>query len=134
MPGQEPIEGFLTQEAAALFSTRKVLEMVESLARRNEKKLFVVLSHSRRRLMGYLQGQGIWHRDLLDYLESRSYPVVDLRNAHLAEYQSFQLTPEQYKDRYYVGGHYNPAGNFFTAVALKQPLAQWLDPLPRTYR
>ena len=27
--------------------------------------------------MGYLQGQDIWYRDLLDYLQSRSYPVVD---------------------------------------------------------
>ena len=121
-------------EKAALFATRKVVEMVEKLAREQDKKLLVVLSHSRARLLGFLRGEEVWYRELLDYLATRSYPVVDLREAHLAEYGTFRLTPEEYRDRYYVGGHYNPTGNFFTASVLREAVVEWLEPPPVPYR
>ena len=51
---------------------------------------------------------------------------------HLADFKNFSIPIEQYVKRYYIG-HYNPLGNFFTAMAIKDKLADLLDPPSNTY-
>ena len=80
----------------------------------------------------HLQGESPFDQELLDYLQTRSYPFVDSREAHVAEFKTFRLDPETYLRRYYIG-HYNPAGYSFFAMAMKNKIVDWLNPRPRTY-
>ena len=118
---------------AALFSTIKILGMVERYIDRTDKKLLVVLSYGPAGVKRRLLGEGRFDQALIDYLKTRAYPWVDLREAHLAEFKTFNLDADTYLKRYYVG-HYSPAGNFFCAWTIKDRLVEWLDPKPRAYR
>ncbi len=118
---------------AALFATRKVLEMTEQYLDQRGKKLLVVLSYGSRRLGPYLGGGELPDQEFLDFLATRDYPVVDLRAHHLAEFKQFREGVDVYLKRYY-NGHYNPAGNLFTAMTIKDAVVRWLDPKPRTYQ
>ena len=118
---------------AALFSTIKILGMVERYINETGKKLFVVLSYSAGGVRPRLLGEDRFDQVLIDYLKTRAYPWVDLREAHRAEFKTFNLDADAYLKRYYIG-HYGPAGNFFCAWALKNKLVEWLDPKPKAYR
>ena len=121
---------------AALFATRKVLEMTEQYLDQRGKKLLVVLSYASRRLEPYLASEQVPDKEgqeFLDFLATRDYPVVDLRAHHTAEFNQFRESVGAYLKRYY-NGHYNPAGNLFTAMTIKDTVVWWLDPKPRTYQ
>ena len=117
---------------AAIFATIKVLEMAETYAASAGKRLMVVLSYGPQNMKRHLQGESPFDQELLDYLQTRSYPFVDSREAHVAEFKTFRLDPETYLRRYYIG-HYNPAGYSFFAMAMKNKIVDWLNPRPRTY-
>ncbi|NKB65655.1 MAG: hypothetical protein GKR89_01220 [Candidatus Latescibacteria bacterium] len=118
---------------AALQATRHVLQLTETFVQQHDKNLLVVLSHSSGGIRRALAGEEPWDQALLDYLQTRPYPVVDLRDHHRAEFARFQLGVDDYVKRYY-NGHYSPAGNFFFAQALKEVLVDWLNPKPAPYR
>ncbi len=129
--GTEELDQIHTQ--AALFSTIKVLQMVEKYTAERGKKLFVILSYGPDNLRRHLLGEKRFDQVVVDYLKTREYPFVDLREPHLAEFKSFNLDVEAYLRRYYVG-HYSPSGNFFCAWAIKGKIVEWLDPKPKPYR
>lgn len=133
-PGENPRERIHKLHAeAALFASRRVMERVEQYCRDTDRKLLVVLSHGRNGLSDALSGKPRWDRTFLDYLATRDYPWVDLRDAHAGEFARFQGSVADYIERYYIG-HYSPAGNFFCASALKDAVVEWLDPRPLPYR
>jgi len=117
---------------AALFATQKILEMTEEFCQSTDRKLFVILSHGRRGMRETLSGNSRWDQTLLDYLNTRPYPWIDLRDAHLADFARSKDDVDSYIKRYYIG-HYSPAGNVFCAMALKDALVEWLDPAPLPY-
>lgn len=105
------------------------------------KKLFVVLAYPASTVAEVCQGiprdQGSypdWHPiELRNYLGRMGLPYLDLLNAHVADFQTMRLSPDQYTSRYYIG-HYSPTGNHFFAHALRERLKDWLDPPPPAYR
>ena len=118
---------------AALYATRRVLEMAEAFVRETGKRLMVILSFNRRNMAAALTGRPRFDQSLLDWLRTRDYPVVDMRDAFQEEYRLFKADVETYLDRTYIG-HHTPAGNFFTAWAIKERVRRWLDPAPLPYR
>lgn len=132
LPGEaDMLRSQLAQKA--LRATRHLLEKTEAFVNKTGKKLFVVLSYSQGGVLRALQGQPAWDQSLVDFLQTRDYPFIDLRQNHLAEFSRFNLDPATYLARYY-NGHYAPAGNFFFAQALKDRFVEWLDPKPLPYR
>lgn len=120
-------------EEAALFSTQQVVKLVEEFARCNGSKLFVVLSHCMPYTANVLAGQPRWDQSFLDFIHDRGYPVLDMRDAFAAQFQRSNRQPREFLEPYYIG-HHTPAGNFFTAWAIKDAVVDWLDPKPRPYR
>jgi hypothetical protein len=118
---------------AAIFSTVKILQLVDAYAKQNRKKLFVILSYDQRNVERYLRGEAPFDQVLLDFLNRHNYRYLDLREAHLTEFKAFHTDPHFYASRYYIG-HYAPAGNFFTAMALRRRIVDWMDPAPKNYR
>ena len=121
-----------THTRAALRATRHVLERTEEFVERTSRKLLVVLSFHAEMIRATLMGEDDWDRDLLNFLETRNYPYVDLRDLHREEFASFNGDVESYIGRYY-NGHYAPHGNYFCATALKNAVVDWLDPKPIPY-
>ena len=118
---------------AALYATRNIVTWTEQFVEKTGKKLMLILSFGRGNIARELQGMSRFDQSFVDWLKDKPYPVIDMRDCFKAEYTQFKTDVDTYLKRYYIG-HHNPAGNFFTAWALKNRLVQWLDPRPVPYR
>jgi hypothetical protein len=118
---------------AALYATRNIVTWTEQFVKETGKRLMLILSFGQGNIARDLRGMSRFDQSFVDWLRNKPYPVIDMRDCFRAEYQQFKLDVDSYLKRYYIG-HHNPAGNFFTAWAIKNRLAQWLDPPPLPYR
>jgi len=118
---------------AALYATKNIVTWTEQFVEKTGKKLMLILSFGRGNIARELQGMTRFDQSFVDWLKNKPYPVIDMRNCFKTEYTQFKTDVNTYLQRYYIG-HHNPAGNFFTAWALKNRLVQWLDPRPAPYR
>jgi hypothetical protein len=119
--------------AAALFATRHVLTWAEGFCTKLGKKFMLVLSFNRQNVAAALENKPPFDRDLLDWLRGKPYPVIDMRDAFRAAFRQSKLGVPAFLKPYY-NGHHSPAGNYFTAWALKDHLVRLLDPKPLPYR
>ncbi|MCC6491137.1 MAG: SGNH/GDSL hydrolase family protein [Candidatus Hydrogenedentes bacterium] len=117
---------------AALFSSMYLVDKVEAFARERGKRVLYVLSYPAKRIAQRLNEGTRWDQPFVDFLREKALPVVDLMEAHTADYAQFSISVEEYLKRYWIG-HYNPLGNHFTAFALKNNLVEMLDPKPAPY-
>lgn len=123
---------------AALFATQNVITWVEEFAKKNDKKLMVILSFGHENLTKYLKGEPRFDQSLVDWLKDKPYPVVDMCLAFKESMPpNYMQNPDldifEYLKRYYIG-HHNAAGNFFTANAIVKYVVEWLEPKPLPYR
>ena len=118
---------------AGLFASMRIVEKVEELAAARGKKVLYVLSHVFRHAARTLRDGFRFDQEFVDFLREKGLPYVDLLEAHQAEFAQFNTSVEDYFNRYYIG-HYNPWGNFFQALAIKDQLVKLLDPKPVSYR
>jgi hypothetical protein len=119
--------------ATALFSTQKIVEKIESYAKKNNKKVLYVLSFSPTTVARRIQEGGRFDQSFVDFLNSRGLPFVDLMEAHLEDYAKYKIEVREYLEQYYIG-HYTPRGNLFCTFALKDKLVGMLEPKPVPYR
>ena len=117
---------------AALFATKNIVTWTEQFVEKSGKKLMLILSFGQGNIARELQGKSRFDQTFVDWLKSKSYPVIDMRDYFKAEFAQFKMDVNAYLKRYYIG-HHNPAGNFFTAWTLKHHLVEWLDPRPAPY-
>ena len=95
-------------------------------------RAIVVLSHPDVRIAEAMAGKPRWERTFLEFLKGCDFPVLDMYDAFAADCGTLGADPAVYLKRYY-NAHHTPAGNFFTAWALKDPVVDWLDPRPAPY-
>ena len=117
---------------AGLFATMQIVENIEEYAAAHGKKVLYVLSYGMRTVADSVRGQDRFDREFIEFLERRQLPYVDLLEAHLGDFATFNMGIEEYLDRYWVS-HYNPRGNFFTAFSAKDRLVDMLQPKPVPY-
>ncbi len=118
---------------AALFATENVVTWTERYCRENGKKLMLILSFDRGNIAKELSGEPRFDQKFVDWMKSKPYPVIDMRDVFHADYKHYNVDIDTYLARYYIG-HHTPAGNFFFAWALKDQILDWLDPPPLPYR
>lgn len=118
---------------AALFSSMKVIEWVEDFARKNNKKVLYVLSYPWQHFAEYKRENTLHDRPFVEFMKQKNLPVVDLLAEHVKDFDKFGMSIEEYNGRYWIG-HYNPAGNFFCAFAIKNKLVEMLEPKPPAYQ
>jgi len=118
---------------AALRATQYVVEKTEQFAAKNNKTLMILLTHDRNKIKSCLLDEKPWDQEFVDYLKTKTYPVLDARDLHRHDYQKFRCDPDTYLNRFYIG-HYAPQGNYFLAMAIKNGVVEWLDPRPAPYR
>ena len=118
---------------AALRSTRWILDCLEAFAEMHDKKILIVLSYGPNGIRPVLESEPRFDQLVLDHLAAKPFPVVDLRDAHAADYfGGFSADVDAYLKRFYIG-HYSPVGNFFEAQAILPALIEMLDPKPKPY-
>ncbi len=116
-----------------LAATRHILTQAAEFARRQEKKLLVVLFDPGRVMPQLVGGQARYDQEIVDFLRENDFNYFDMNVVHAEDFKSFRLSFNEYRRRYFIG-HYNPAGNHFFAFAIKDTIVNWLDPKPITYR
>jgi len=119
-------------QAYGLAATLATLTMVRRLIAEQGKRLLVMLSYSSESLIDALEGRARFDQLLLDDLSAHGDLMADGLDAHVRDFESFSLSPEQYCRRY-LNGHYTPTGNQFFAFAVKNALVDWLEPTPIAY-
>ena len=118
---------------AALLATKTIISWTEQFASENNNKLMLILSFSQGKVASDLRGEPRFDQTLIDWLKAKPYLVIDMRDVFSADYKQYNLDVNTYLNRYYIG-HHSPAGNFFTAQAIKDQVVRWLDPPPLPYR
>ncbi len=119
-------------KVAAIYASKRVVGMMETFAADYARKILYVLSYTSQDLMLSLDCNERVDHEFVDFLESEGLPYVDLLEAHREEFGQFEMTVEEYADRYYIG-HYRPIGNHFTAFAIKDRLVEMLESKPPSY-
>jgi hypothetical protein len=84
-------------------------------------------------MAGWLKEGKRFDQEFVDWLKARGKPVIDLMEAHKADYANYGVSIDEYLKPFSVG-HYGPRGNFFTASAIKDSLVEMLDPKPTPYQ
>ena len=118
---------------ASLFATKNIVTWTEQFVQSAGKKLMVILSFSGGNIANELAGKPRFDQSFVEWLRSKTYPVIDMRDVFAAEYRQSKVDIDVFLKRFY-NGHHTPNGNFFTAWAIKDRVAKWLDPAPLPYR
>ena len=118
---------------AALFGSMRIIDKVAEFAEKRKTKLLIVLSYGTRAITKAFRDGRRFDQEFVDYLQNLGLPYIDLLEAHKADFAKFSVGLEDYLSTYFIG-HYNPLGNFFTAFATKDKLADMLDPRPISYQ
>ena len=125
----------------AIRSTQYTVDQLRDWAKKQGRKLMILLSYDVPSVMTYLKNGRRWDEDMLAYLKNSGLPYVDGLEKAREEYQDYKISVDDFIARQYVGragaqvfGHYNPAGNFWFAFAIKDTLLEWLNPKPPSYR
>ena len=117
---------------AALLATMRIVEWVEAYAKGHGKKVLYILSFNARNIARRIEEEKRFDQPFVDFMNTRQLPYIDLMEAHAADFVQFSVDVQDYLQRYYIG-HYNPTGNFFTALSIKNKLLEMLDPKPPAY-
>jgi hypothetical protein len=118
--------------AYAFAATRQIIDKAAAFAVRQNKKLMFIL-FCPRVMRQLISGERRYDREIVDYLQRQGHRVFDMNLVHEEDFKQFDLSLDQYVERYFIG-HYSPAGNHFFAHSIKNPIVEWLDPKPITYR
>jgi hypothetical protein len=118
---------------SAYYSSERIVEKIEEFAKSQHTKMLFVLSYPSKSVARFLQEGIRSDQSFVDFLKKRSIQVLDLLEAHAADFALFKGTVKDYVLKYWVG-HYNPLGNFFCAQAILPRLLTVLDPKPLPYR
>jgi hypothetical protein len=128
-----PAQASALLDRYSLRATRFILEKSRDFARRERKKLLIVLFDPYRAVAEMRRGEPRYDREIVDYLTREKFQFFDMNDVHLRDFRESGLPYDAYQRRYFIG-HYNPRGNHFFAYAIKDKVVDWLEPKPITYR
>lgn len=126
--------------AYGIRSTEYLLENLRDWCAQNGRKLMVLLSYDVPTVTKMIEDGTRFDSEFVTYLKQNDYAYSDTLLKAADEYKNFNIPVEDFIARYYVGragaqvfGHYNPAGNFWFAQAIKDDLINWMTPQPEPY-
>ncbi len=127
--------------AYGMRSTMYLLDNFRHWARKENRKLLVLLSYDVPSVQKIIEKNERFDEAFLNYLKNNNVLFVDCLAKAAEDYRMHNLSLDNYLSQYYVGragaqvfGHYNPAGNFWFASAIKREIIDWLNPKPPAYR
>ena len=114
-------------------ATKNILKKTRDFCSAHGKELMLVHFDPHRVFKPMAMGQARYDQEMMDFIKDHNFRYFDMNMVHLEDFKKFNLTMDEYMDRYFIG-HYKPSGNHFFAYAIKDPIVDWLDPKPITYQ
>ena len=114
-------------------ATNYILNKAREFANEKNKQLMIVLFDPNRVARKLIENGKRYDEEIVDYLKKNNYNYFDMNPVHVEDYKNFNLSLDDYFNRYFIG-HYNPTGNHFFAYTIKDRIVEWLHPKPITYR
>lgn len=114
-------------------ATKYILKKTREFCDEYNKKLLLVHFDPGKVFKAMVRGENRYDQDIVDFIKTNDYLYFDMNEVHLNDFRKFNLTLDEYMDRYFIG-HYTPSGNHFFAYSIKDKLVNWLDPKPITYQ
>jgi hypothetical protein len=114
-------------------ATKHILKKTREFCEEYDKKLLLVHFDPYNVFRPMVKGENRYDQEIMDFIKVNDYLYFDMNEVHLKDFKQFNLTLDEYMDRYFIG-HYTPAGNHFFAYSIKDKLVNWLDPKPITYQ
>jgi hypothetical protein len=113
-------------------ATKYILRAADNFTRERGKKLMILHFDPYGVMRPMINGISRYDQEVVDFIRKENLNFFDMNEVHVQDYKKFNLSLEEYMNRYFIG-HYNPSGNHFFAYALKDRIVEWLDPKPVTY-
>ena len=113
-------------------ATKYILRETEKFAREHDKKLLIIHFDPYGVMRPMINGIPRYDQEVIDFIKQENLNYFDMNEVHVEDFRKFNLSLDEYMDRYFIG-HYNPSGNHFFAYTLKDRIVAWLDPKPITY-
>ena len=114
-------------------ATKYILNKARAFCNEQGKKLMLVHFDPTNVFKEMVKGEKRYDQEIVDFISSNGYAYFDMNEVHLEDFKKFNLTLDEYMDRYFIG-HYTPSGNHFFAYSIKDKIVDWLDPKPITYQ
>jgi len=132
-PAELPSEIALLLHKYSFEATKYILDQARAFAHLKNKKLMIILFDPYGVTKELIRNGTRYDQEIVDHLEDNKFNYFDMNLVHVKDFKSYNLTLDQYFEKYFIG-HYNPAGNHFFAFSLKPRIVEWLDPKPITYQ
>lgn len=117
----------------AFEATKYILKKTDAFCKVHGKELLLIHFDPFGVFKSMVRGESRYDQEIVDFIQSNGYRFFDMNSVHLEDFKNFNLTLDEYMNRYF-NGHYTPSGNHFFAYALKDTLVDWLNPKPITYQ
>ncbi|MEQ8220500.1 MAG: hypothetical protein RH981_19845 [Arenibacter sp.] len=114
-------------------ATKYILKKTDEFCKAKGKELMLVHFDPTNVFKEMVNGKKRYDQEIIDFINNNGYAYFDMNEVHLDDFKKFNLTLDEYMDRYFIG-HYTPSGNHFFAYAIKDKIVEWLDPKPITYQ
>ena len=126
--------------AYGLKSTEYTLDLFSDWAKREGRKLMVLLTYSPDSISEFIERGTRFDKCILDHLESNGIPYVDDLGKLAEDFKAYSISVQEYLGRLFlhpagaaVFDHYGPTGNHLYAFSIKNELIDWLEPSPPAY-
>lgn len=113
-------------------ATKYILKKTDEFCKANGKQFLLVHFDPTNVFRAMVNGEKRYDQEMIDFINNNGYAYFDMNEVHHDDFKKFNLSLDEYMDRYFIG-HYNPSGNHFFAYAIKDKIVDWLDPKPITY-
>lgn len=137
-------------KAAALYGGMRLVEKAEKFATENGKEVLFVASYSEvaiaeqlspghgLKLREFLKPGFMFYEDFNRFMKKKRRRFVDLLEEHTKDFSNKKISLSKYLAEYWVAPalgptHYNPAGNQFTALKIRDKVVDMIDPKPSAY-
>ena len=114
-------------------ATKYILKKTDEFCKAKGKELMLVHFDPTNVFKEMVNGKKRYDQEIIDFINNNGYAYFDMNEVHLDDFKKFNLSLDEYMDRYFIG-HYTPSGNHFFAYAIKDKIVEWLDPKPITYQ
>ena len=114
-------------------ATKYILNKAREFTFANNKKLMVIIFNPSLTRDLLNKAPTRYDQEIVDFLNENNFNYIDMNLLHVEDFKSFNLTVDDYFNRYFIG-HYSPVGNHFFAYSIKDRIIKWLDPKPITYQ
>ncbi len=139
-PATRAADARTLQLAYGFRTTEYLLDEFRAWLTARGKRLLVLTSYCVGTLSAGLEGRERLDQPFIDFLQRGGYDTIDILPRHCEDFADFSCGVPGYIGRYYIKaagaavfGHYNPMGNMFYAMAIKDDLVKWLEPNPPAY-